>query len=387
MTRRLAIIGAGPIGIEAATLAAEKGWQVTVYEAAMPGASIRRWEHVKFFSPWSINRSPWGAKAVGTSVDEAAYPTGRAYLHDYLLPLAERLGSTLQHNTRVLGIARRDALKGDYIGHRDGNSGPFLLHIAGPNGERYDEADVVFDTSGVYESPAPLGVGGLDALGMSAVENVLERYIPDALGAQRALYADKRVLLIGAGHSAVTSLKILSDLRATAPQTQIHWAFRQDSAPYTLIENDVLPERHALGEFGNRAAAGGIEGVTPYPGSTIERFGSNDDGIEVTLSRAAGKATIVVDRVVSNVGYRPDLALNREIQVHQCYASEGPMKLAASLLASAGGDCMAQTSSGVDVLKSPEPNYFVMGAKSYGRNSSFLLRVGFDQIQEVLESL
>jgi len=94
-----------------------------------------------------------------------------------------------------------------------------------------------------------------------------------------------------------------------------------------------------------------------------------------------------VDRIVANVGYRPDLSLNREIQVHQCYASEGPMKLAASLLASAGGDCLAQASVGVDILKNPEPNYFILGAKSYGRNSSFLLRLGIDQIQEVLRFL
>ena len=32
--------------------------------------------------------------------------------------------------------------------------------------------------------------------------------------------------------------------------------------------------------------------------------------------------------------------------------------------------------------KSPEPGFFLLGAKSYGRNSSFLLRVGFEQVRD-----
>lgn len=386
MTKRLAIIGAGPIGIEAATLATKKGWDVTVYEQASPGASIQRWRHVRLFSPWSLNRSVWGAAELGTNVQEDTFPTGQQYLDSYLLPLAERLGERIKHKTRVLGIARRDALKGEFVGSRAGNTGPFLLHVDGIV-ERYEEAEVVFDTSGVYENPAGLGTGGLRALGESSVSERIERYIPDAMGADRAAYANKQILLVGAGHSAVTSLRILADLIEQEPKTQVYWAFRGDQAPYKLIENDSLPERYALGEFGNQAAVGAIHGITALPATTVKSVQGLDHRLTVTLTRSAGEETIEVDRIIANVGYRPNLSLSREIQVHQCYASEGPMKLAASLLASAGGDCLAQPSAGVDLLQSPEPNYFILGAKSYGRNSSFLLKLGFAQIKEVLESL
>jgi hypothetical protein len=37
----------------------------------------------------------------------------------------------------------------------------------------------------------------------------------------------------------------------------------------------------------------------------------------------------------------------------------------------------------VDTLRVPEPNFFVLGMKSYGRNSTFLLRAGYEQVDEV----
>ncbi|MFB6372503.1 MAG: flavoprotein, partial [Bradymonadaceae bacterium] len=67
---------------------------------------------------------------------------------------------------------------------------------------------------------------------------------------------------------------------------------------------------------------------------------------------------------------------------------EGPIDLAASLLSSdAGADCLDQSSSGVEALEHPEPAFFVLGSKSYGRNSTFLLDIGFDQIAEVFGAI
>lgn len=96
---------------------------------------------------------------------------------------------------------------------------------------------------------------------------------------------------------------------------------------------------------------------------------------------------ITVDRIIANVGYRPDRTIYEELHVHECYATQGPIKLAAKLLGESSSDCLAQASHGADVLKNPEPNFFILGSKSYGRNSNFLLRVGHQQIREVFEML
>ena len=42
-----------------------------------------------------------------------------------------------------------------------------------------------------------------------------------------------------------------------------------------------------------------------------------------------------------------------------------------------------QVSAGVDTARTPDPGFFVLGAKSYGRNSQFLMRVGWAQVDEV----
>lgn len=90
------------------------------------------------------------------------------------------------------------------------------------------------------------------------------------------------------------------------------------------------------------------------------------------------------------------VTLARALQVHACYASEGPMKLAASLLVArvaakgggeAAGDCLKQAAPGPEQLVSPEPRFYVLGAKSYGRNSAFLLKLGHAQVEAVVAML
>ena len=391
---RIAILGAGPIGVEAALRAAQAGHDVHLFERERVGANVARWGHVRFFSPWRLNRSPWGEARLREAgvplADDEAYPSGRDYLDQYLVPLAEMapLAGRVHVGAEVRGVSRAHALKGELIADAERAAAPFLLHVVERSGaERYEQADVVIDTTGVYGQPNPLGPGGLPALGEAAAEPRIERRIPDPLGSQREQYAGKRILLVGAGHSAVTSLRLLEELRGEAPKTRTTWVLRGDASPYQVLGDDPLPQRLALSRFGNDAAGGGVEGVEAVVGGLVRAIAPGDGGaLVVTLQVGGGTRVVEVDRIVANVGYRPDLELARELQVHLCWASEGPMKLAASLLAQSGGggDCLAQTSAGLDVLRSPEPGFWVLGSKSYGRSSQFLLRVGFEQIDEVV---
>lgn len=71
------------------------------------------------------------------------------------------------------------------------------------------------------------------------------------------------------------------------------------------------------------------------------------------------------------------------------------MKLAAALLSqtAAGGgggsscDCLSQVLPGKECLIIPESRFFIIGMKSYGRSSSFLLRIGREQIEQIAELL
>jgi hypothetical protein len=42
---------------------------------------------------------------------------------------------------------------------------------------------------------------------------------------------------------------------------------------------------------------------------------------------------------------------------------------------------------GPDVLKNPEPCYFILGMKSYGKGADFLLRIGYEQVSDVVTML
>merc|ERR1712008_178065 len=147
------------------------------------------------------------------------------------------------------------------------------------------------------------------------------------------------------------------------------------------------PQRKALCELGNSAARGEISGLTYIGGSAICKLQETEDGkLRVVLQKPDSEAVELVDEIISCVGYHPDTSIYEELQVHQCYASNGPIKLAATLIGGSG-DCLKQVSAGADTLKNPEPGFFILGSKSYGRKSSFLLKIGHEQVRMVLDSL
>jgi len=123
-------------------------------------------------------------------------------------------------------------------------------------------------------------------------------------------------------------------------------------------------------------AAGSAPGGAAASGEVVD----DDDLVEVEVE---------CNSVLAAVGYRPDTSLFQELQVHQCYATEGPMKLAAALLSAGGGggDCLSQVVPGPATLVSPEPGFLVLGMKSYGRGSAFLLKVGHEQCDMALDLL
>ncbi len=53
----------------------------------------------------------------------------------------------------------------------------------------------------------------------------------------------------------------------------------------------------------------------------------------------------------------------------------------------AGPTGLDQTSHGPETLVNPEPDFFILGSKSYGRNSTFLMRVGWQQVDDVFRLL
>ncbi len=393
---RLAILGAGPVGLEAALAAAEAGWPFTLYEAGdEPAAHVREWGHVRLFSPWSMDvsgRMRRRLRSSGLRVPGGdGCPTGAELRARVLEPIARcaAVAPHLRLGHRVRAVGRTGLRKQEEIGSERRAARPFRLLVTTPDGgERIDAADTVLDCTGTWGQPNTLGDGGIPAPGERAADGAVRRHLPD-FAAEAGAWAGRRILLVGGGHSAQTAARDLADLAAVAPGTRVAWL--QPAAGVAPPDReDPLPARRALAE---RAAALG-RGASPafevLAGAVVERLGPGGDGrIAVRLTtRSAESRELEVDRILSLTGYVGDLSLHRQLQVNLCYATEGPMQLAAALLAAdGGGDCLAPVDLGADVLVHPEPRFFVLGTKSYGRASAFLMRHGWRQVDDVVALL
>jgi hypothetical protein len=198
--------------------------------------------------------------------------------------------------------------------------------------------------------------------------------------------------LVGDGHSAATALVEFESLAAKGQAAHVTWVRRaREGDPFLIRCGDPLPERAALAANANRIARSAAW-LSQAPGAVIESYAPAGDAWRVTLRAPSGEGrTVDVDHVLALVGYAPDASIHRELQIHLCYASEAPMALAAALLAEsienpeAASDCLKQPVLGAEVLRNPEPNFYIAGSKSYGRNQNFLLSRGHRQILDVME--
>ena len=396
---RIAILGAGPTGLEAALAASESGMDFTVYEAAEEVAgSVRSWGHVRLFTPWRLSVSPRVRRALAAvgkdPPDDDRCPTGAELVRHVLDPLSRlpALAKALRLNARVVDIGRDRMLKNDAIGTGERAAHPFRLLVRDAAGrESVEYADVVLDCTGTYEHPNAMGAGGIPAPGERGSEENIIRRIPDlgaaSLAADGTGWVGQRILLVGAGHSAQTTARDLQALVEAVPTTAVTWVIRNPAPTFGAVADDVLPARHALVEDAKRLA-GPDSPFDVRPGRTVDALEASPDGIVVTLrTEDDSMEDVLVDRIVSLTGSVGDARMYRQLQIHECWATSGPMKLAASLLSSASTDCMTQQSHGVDALRNPEPNFYILGSKSYGRNNSFLMRIGWEQVDEVFSTL
>ena len=396
---RIAILGAGPIGLEAALYARYLGYDVDVYERGRAAENLLRWGHVRLFTPWAMNVSPLGVAALAAQddawrpADDDAIVTGRELAERYFVPLAhsDLLVDGLHLGVEVLAIGRHELLKQDMVEEEIRIDAPFRILLREASGrERLATADVVIDATGTFGNHNWAGASGIPALGELAAAREIEYGLPDFGGADREQYAGRRVLLIGGGYSAATNAVALAELAGTAPSTRTTWITRPKAGaeacdrPIPLIADDRLPERDRLARAANSLAASSDGPVVHWPATAVESIEplAATGAFKVVLSGAhAGE--IEVDRIVANVGYRPDNRIYAELHLHECYASGGPMKLAAALAKSPSADCLAQAATGPETLLNPEPDFYILGAKSYGRNSQFLLSQGREQIRQL----
>jgi thioredoxin reductase len=394
------VIGAGPVGLAAAAHLLDRGLEPLILEAGpQVGANVAQWRHVRLFSPWCQTLDPVSVRLLDqagwTGPDPDALPTGADLLEDYLEPLAAlpALASRTRLHTTVVAVARRDL---DKVRGPGRDQLPFLVRVRDRDGHVRDlQARAVLDASGTWTQPNPLGASGLPALGEPDATSWVAYGLPDVAGRDRDRYAGRRVVVVGAGHSAATSLLALADLQQQAATTQVVWAVRS-ATPRPLVgkgsaEADELPARGRLAtDLATLVDSGRIELVTGFRIHTVEPAGDRVRlvGDQWHGDDLAGVRSLRVeaDRVVAATGFRPDHAIATELRL----ALEPGLESAAALgplIDPNVHTCGTVPAHGIAELAHPEPGYVVVGIKSYGRAPTFLLATGYQQVRSVVAAL
>lgn len=387
----VAIIGGGPVGLAAAAQLVKRNEQFILLESGSTVANnMLQWGHVRIFSPWRYTVDKAAEELLLASgwqwPDKEQLPTGREIYEHYLLPLSQLppIQPQVVTSARVTAITRKGYDKMKSTGRE---RQPFVLQVEQGGQIQLVEARAVIDASGTWQQPNPLGAGGLYALGEQTFQNRITYGIPDVTGVWKDRYKNKRVLVVGSGHSAINSILELYQLRLQYPATEIHWVLRKKNLAEVFGggENDQLPARGALGtRIENLVKDNQLSVYTPFD---IEELREEKGGLTVIGTQQGFKKMLgAIDEIIANTGARPDLSFLRELRVETDSTVESVPALA-DLIDPNIHSCGTVRPHGEAELRQREKDFYVVGIKSYGRAPTFLMATGYEQVRSVVAAL
>jgi len=350
------------------------------------GTALLDWGHVHTFSNWGENIDDAAQTLLAQAGWQAPtltdFPTGAELVERYLQPLADlpQIAPHLRLNSRVTAVARQRL---DKMKDTQRETTPFVVRYLQSEGEAEVLAQAVIDASGTWMNPNPLGANGLMALGEAQARDHIFYGIPNVLQDDRQRYANRRVMVVGSGHSANNALLDLATLQEHAPDTQVVWAVRRASMGNLFGGglNDELPER---GRLGLRLRGLYDRGqLTMLAGFLIQQVQLTPNGVSVM---AEDGRLAEVDEIICATGLRPDLSFLREVRIQLDPAVESTPTLAPMIDPNLHS-CGTVRPHGEAELRHPEKNFYIVGMKSYGRAPTFLLKTGYEQVRSVVAEL
>ncbi len=380
------VLGAGPIGLAAAAHLATRGLPFLVLERGEHvGANMSDWGHIRMFSPWQYTIDATAVDLLGDawiSPNLEDFPTGSDMVEQYLQPLAElsQIAPHLRFGHEVVSIHR--AHMGRTMTPNRADS-PLIVTAATATGPVQITARAVIDATGTWNHPNPAATTGIRTDSEMAASEYIEYGAPDIAGALRGRYSGRRVAVIGGGHTAQNVLRALAAVRETDPTTDIQWLIRRGSAEslYGSGSADELSQRAALGSAARDLVGSGA--VRPHTGFLTHDFDIADGAVRV---HPLDGQSLVVDEVIVATGQRPDHSTTAELQIDVDPVTEATRHLG-PLIDPNVHSCATVPPHGHREVGHPEPNFYTVGMKSYGRAPTFLLMTGYEQVRSVVAAL
>ena len=312
-------------------------------------------------------------------------PTGAELVRRYLQPLAQlpAMRAIIRTGTRVVHVSRRNH---DKVKDGGRERAPFQLHVIHGGCGELVEARAIIDASGAWHNPNPLGANGTAAIGERSLRRRLIYGIPDVLGCERERYVDRRVMVVGSGHSAINVLLDLIKLRDEQPRTEIIWVMRGDNLRkvYGGGEADALPARGQLGRRIKAAVdAGALRIVAPF---SITGVATVDAELRLRGDLDGDAREYSADELIVCTGARPELEMLRELRLDLDPAVEATRSLA-PLIDPNLHSCGTVMPHGEAELRQPEKDFYIVGMKSYGRAPTFLAATGYEQVRSIAAAL
>lgn len=390
-TLPVAVIGAGPVGLAAAAHLAVRGIPFLLFEAGPTVASnVLSWKHIRVFSPWKYNIDKAARQLLANtdwqSPNEEELPTGGELFEQYFKPFYElpiiRKNTFL--NAKVLSIGRKNLDKMKTPGRE---KLPFLIQVLHDKELMQVEARAVIDATGTWNSPNPVGSGGVFAEGEIENRDRIFYGIPDIPGQHAKRFRNKSVLVVGSGHSSINAILELDKLKDEYPDTQINWVLRKKNIVdvYGGQEDDALEARGALGTRIEKLVNGDRVNVfTPF---LIQQIINRNEKLTMVGFQGDQKYALpAVDEIISNTGSRPDFTFLRELRLNIDPSLESVSAIA-ELIDPNIHSCGTVRPHGEKELRHPDKDFYIAGSKSYGRAPTFLMATGYEQIRSIAAAI
>ncbi|PKH08271.1 NAD(P)-binding domain-containing protein [Planomicrobium sp. MB-3u-38] len=383
----VAIIGGGPVGLAAAAQLVVRGENFVLFESGSSlGTNFLDYGHVKLFSAWRYNMDAAAKELLlknGFALPDAdTLPFASEIAENYLQPLGQlpELAPFIHLNSRVHHIQKRGL---DKMRDQGREAMPFQVTVENSGQYLHFEAKAVIDATGTWQQPNPLISGGF-----SSTDDSIHTRLPDILDNDRPVFAGKNVAVVGSGHSAFNSVLDLLELKKEYPGTQITWLLRRKikNSLFGGGDTDQLAARGELGSKMKQSVTAGLLNIEEE--SFISQISPNAfNQLQLTIIQEENQRILgPFDEIIANTGSRPDFSFLREIR-YQSDASLESVSAIAPLINPNIHSCGTVRPHGEKELRQPEKDFYIVGAKSYGRAPTFLLATGYEQVRSIIAYL